>query len=545
MLQQLLEFTRHRGADEAKARGYLATRAESQVLGVLREAGYDDFLRHVTEISEDSIQIGTAMDSTGTKIDVHLGAHELAAHMLIQGATGSGKTSFSTWLLAKALELGLPVGSIDCKAGFHEASIAWAASTAARLTPSEREAFMKRLVVVNPFSDALVPMNICRVTPGNSIETQAYDVALVLSRLFDSAMGFQMENLLRHLLLLLMEADLTLVEAPLILQDEVLRGILVERSQNPMVQEFFRRTFAAVPHSSRDAVLTRLQSLVLPENLRLMLGADDRVDFTGILDRGDPLFVFLGMGPGVPQELVEILGSLILQLLFQGATAGGVGRRRPYLLVADEFFHLVDVPVLATRFERALASLRGFGVHLALVMHQFSQVPGALREAILQHCDLVALFRTSSRNAQYFGEFLPDTDPEVVREALRRTGRAPARHEVRLQLLERLQRLPDRSCYWYDRRKPYRALRLRVPDLPAPHEAAGMSRRALEEFIVRQGIGSGDIARPKAVLRGEIEARAARLRSLIRPPIEVVRRETPAVPAPASTPPQRRRPRIG
>src|SRR5439155_68171 len=142
-----------------------------------------------------------------------------------------------------------------------------------------------------------------------------------------------------------------LVEAPLILQDEIVRGLLVARSQHPMVREFFMRTFLSVPNASKDALLTRLQALVLPENLRLMLGADDLIDFAGTFDRGDPLFVFLGMGPGVPQELVEILGTLILQLIFQGAAGGSLRRRRPYLVIADEFFHLIDVPALAKRFE--------------------------------------------------------------------------------------------------------------------------------------------------------------------------------------------------
>lgn len=546
MLDTLLGALRGRHADEEKARAYLASRAGAEALSVLREAGYDDFVPHAGHDRETSILLGTAEDASRRPVKIQMPVGDLAAHMLIQGATGSGKTSFATWLLAKALQAGLPVGTVDCKAGFHDAAIAWAAVTACRMEPEKRAAFLDRLVVVNPFSDSLVPLNICRVPPGGSIETQAYDVALVLSRLFDSQMGFQMENLLRHLLLLLMEANLTLVEAPLILQDEILRGILVERSENPMVQEFFRRTFTAVPSSSRDAVLTRLQALVLPENLRLMLGADELLDFRAVLDRGDPMFLFLGMGPGVPQELVEILGALILQLLFQGATAGGVGKRRPYLLVADEFFHLVDVPVLATRFERALASLRGFGVHLALVMHQFSQVPGSLREAILQHCDLIGLFRTSSRNAQYFGEFLPDTDPEIVREALRRHGRPPARHEVKLQLLERLQRLSDRTCYWYDRRKPYRAVKLRVPDVPRPHEAAGISERELERFIAEQGIGLTGRAIPKADLRRQIQARMERLRALLRPPIELVRREPPGEDLPPAPPGARpRRPKVG
>lgn len=544
MIERLIQACRGWGADRAKARAYLAHQAETEFRELM--ADYDGFVPVMAQAPEPALPLGTARDSLGTPVEVRLPLEDLAAHCLVSGATGSGKTTFVTGLLAEALRQGHPVGTLDCKAGFFEASLAWAGAIAYRLPPEQRRVFVRRLVVVNPFSEHLVPLNVCRVAPGASAETQAYDVARILSYLFGD-LGFQTENLLLHLVLLLQEAELSLVEAPEVLQDELLRGILVERAQNPAVRAYFGQTFPEVPSSAKAALVTRLQSLSVAEPVRLMLGADDLLDFKGILDRGDPLFLFCGMGQGIPAELVELVGTLLLQQLFVGAFAAG-RERRPYWLCADEFFHLVDVPVLAKRFERGLASLRAFGVHLALVMHQFSQVPGGLREAILANCDLMALFRTSSRNASYFGDFLPEQDPEVIREALRRTGRVPGRHEVRMQLVERLQRLPDRTMYWYDRRKPYRAVLVRVPDLPAPHEAAGIARESLEAFIEAEGIRAGGAALPRQVLREQLEARQERLRQLVRPPIYLVR--PPEAPAPAAEagqgqPAPKRRPRLG
>src|SRR5207249_4625469 len=130
---------------------------------------------------------------------------------------------------------------------------------------------------------------------------------------------------------LCIESGLSLIETPLILRDEVLRGILATRSSNPMIKEFFLGTYPSVPQTSKDALLSRLQGLMLSENLRLMLGADGLVDLRGIIDRGDPLFVFLGKGPGVPEEQVAILASLLFQLLLQAVYARGSGHRTPYL----------------------------------------------------------------------------------------------------------------------------------------------------------------------------------------------------------------------
>jgi hypothetical protein len=228
---------------------------------------------------------------------------------------------------------------------------------------------------------------------------------------------------------------------------------------------------------------------------------------------------------------VELIGSLVLQAFFQGAYAGGgKSRRRPFQLVCDEFFHLLDAPRLAKRFETGLTTLRSFGVTLSLVMHQFGQVSPSLRDAILGNCDILALLKMHSRNATHFGDFLPDIDPEVYQQALRKTGKPPHRMEVQRHLLERLQRLPARHCYWYDRRRPYRAILVRVPDVAAPHEAAGISERELESFVETHGIRRGRAALPKAVLREQIARRKKWLADLIRPMAEA--RTIPATPQP-------------
>ena len=219
----------------------------------------------------------------------------------------------------------------------------------------------------------------------------------------------------------------------------------------------------------------------------------------------------------MPEAQVAVFGSLLLQLLFQGAFAGQNNQRRPYQIVCDEFFHLLDAPSLAKRFETALTTLRSFGVTLSLVMHNFAQISGNLRETILGSSDMIALFRTSSSNAQKFGDFLPELDPEIVEKALQKTGKPPHRMEVRSQLMERVQRLPNRHCYLYDRRRPYRALLLRVPDVPQPHEPINISPEKLSEFITAQGIRQGRAGLSKAALRGQIEARRARLQALLQP----------------------------
>lgn len=519
MVQWLIERLRGRGADEHKA----FTRVGEAACARYREltAEHDAFVPYV-EAVRDGIMLGTAQASDGRDIPVRLALGDEYAMWSCQGGTGSGKTSWVSSILFQEISHGRPCGVMDLKGDLFASMVRWIAALSSRLAPQSRDAFSKRIVILNPFSGHLVPLNVCRLLPGISAETQAYEVTLALSRLFENSLGIHMENLLRHLLLLLMESRLTLVEAPLVLQDEVLRGVLASQSTNPAVKQFFLGTYESLPQASKDALLNRLQALLLAENLRLMLGADDLIDFKTICESGDYLFIFLGKGPGIPEEQVEILGSLIFQLLLQATYARGTGARTRYLLAMDEFFHLLAAPGLARRFDSALTTARSFGLSLLLVSHNFAQLPATLREIVLGNCDLVALFRTSGRNASFFGDFLPAVDLELLARAYsqgRRNTISP--HEIRRHQLELLQRLPSRTCFWYDRRKPHRAIRLRVPDLPAPYEFAGVSESTLERIIHEEGWDRGAVALPKQVLKAQVEARARRLYDLLHPPIEV------------------------
>lgn len=498
MVQSWFEFLRNRRADHDKAVRRVQHFAEHE----LREAmaDYDAFVPQARKVT-DGLLLGTARSSQKEEIPLRLPWGREYAHWLVQGGTGTGKTTWVASLLDQELRAGRPFGVIDCKGDLFEMVLR---QTSALVDSPAGDDLNQRVVVVNPFGDELVPLNICRPIPGSSAEVQAFEITLALSRLFETALGLHMESVLRHLLMLLIESRLSLVEAPQVLEDEVLRGVLAAQSSNPIVKEFFFRTWPLIPQVSKDALGARLQSLLLAENLRLMLGAENLLDLRSVLDRGDPLLVFLGKGSAVPEEQVEILGSLFLQLLLQAAYSLGTGRRRGYLLAVDEFFHLLESPGVGRRFQTALTTARSFGLSLMLIHHNFAQLPSTLREIVLGNCDLVALFRTSGRNAEFFGEFLPQTDPDRLghRSSETRYGRPDRR-----QQLETLQRLPDQTLYWYDRRQRYRALQLRTPNF------ANGAKTAFGPGIAT--------AVPRARLRAEIEARKQRLKEILRPPIRV------------------------
>lgn len=535
MWRNLVEVLRGRAVDHAKAQAYLRA-----LVAEYDPALEDSDATQSDRATEPSVLVGIARDASGYDRPVRVPRGD-SAHWLVQGSTGAGKSRFAAHLFAERLRIAAPVGVIDFKNDLFQACLRWAGVHAYGLTEAERPAFIRSLAVVNPFgSDALVPLNVCRPFARWTPEVQAYEITTALSRLFDAGLTFHGENILRHLLLLLIGAELSLVEAADVLQDEVLRGILVERSRNEAVREFFHRTYPELPMVAKQALCTRLQALLLPENVKLMMGADSLIDLPDILHRGAPFAVFLGKG-NVPEEQAEMLAALFLNLFFQAAYSAQ-GRLRPFTMILDEFFHVLT-PSLTRRVTTALTTLRSYRVNLVLVLHTFSQVEPTLRETILGNCDAMAMFRTSGKNAEWLGDFLPNHDSQLTAEMLRRTGEFPSHRAVRAAMIERLQRLPGRHCFWYDRRRPHRAILLRVPDVPEPHEALGLSAGALDRFMDEYRIGVGGYALSRPVLRQQVAARQERLRQLVRPPIRIVHpaRDPASEPLPAS----RRRPRLG
>jgi hypothetical protein len=118
------------------------------------------------------------------------------------------------------------------------------------------------------------------------------------------------------------------------------------------------------------------------------------------------------------------------------------------------------------------------------------------------------------------------------------------RERARGRGLELVSQLPDRNLYFADHRKPYRAVRLRAPDEPAPHEFAGVSEAALEELIRAEGWDRGGRTVPRSLLQRQIEARRERLAALVHPA------HAPSPPARPTdrgptVPPKKRKPKLG
>src|SRR5437762_7765208 len=128
LLECLIEILRKPGLDRTEAQKYLAYQANETFRETVSE--YDTFVSHMQDAREPALSIGTAKDSLGNDVPVRLELKDAACHWLIQGGTGTGKTSFATHILAEMLSQARPVAVVDCKSGFFDSAILWAGATA-------------------------------------------------------------------------------------------------------------------------------------------------------------------------------------------------------------------------------------------------------------------------------------------------------------------------------------------------------------------------------------------------------------------------------
>ena len=144
MLEHLIEIARGRAADRAKAHAYLAEHAASSFREML--ADYDAFVPHVAQIEEPALLLGTAKDSSDAESPVRLPWEEIFCHWLVQGGTGTGKTTFVTLLVSSALREGQAIGVVDCKSGFFDQGVLWA-GRACNSTPNTRNSALDDALV--------------------------------------------------------------------------------------------------------------------------------------------------------------------------------------------------------------------------------------------------------------------------------------------------------------------------------------------------------------------------------------------------------------
>lgn len=326
--------------------------------------------------SADAISLGTTVATP--RLSVRVPVREVVGngHLLCLGGTGAGKTRVVSGIALDLLRriatapdaMGLWV--IDHKSEFVALLRELLYDLVDELPGPAARALLDRLVVIDPFSTSLVPMQVLKPEPGVAPEVQAYVVASLINRMGGADLGVRQDHFLFHLLLLGVRhpgGGLSLVDLARLLNDpDVLVGVAAN-SPSEDVRGFFRAG-VRLAQQSLDGVRARLHALLrLPSN-RHMLGAKDAASFRRLLAR-NVVLIDLGAAPDGCRDLAHFWAGLmtlkVTNAIFARTPAES---QRPVAVMIDEWQEgLAAGSELAEDYERVLSMARFKGVSLHLI----------------------------------------------------------------------------------------------------------------------------------------------------------------------------------
>lgn len=321
-----------------------------------------------------------------------------ATHCYVVGATGSGKTKFLEYLIQQDIVQGNGFGVIDPHGDLVEDIKDMYAIAARR---QQNPDLLNRVVVIDPTDpDETVTFNPLERIPGASAAEQAQELVAAFAKVWSDSWGVRMEDLLRHSLIALSEAGLSLVELIPFLSEDSYRKQILRQVRHPLVQEYFARFGLLTPRARvtwTEPVLNKLHALLADERLRTLFGGhQSSFNLRQVMDNRQGLLVKLDKGR--LKDSADLLGSLILAYCTLAAfsrSALAPSQRTPFTLYIDEFQNFAS-----DTFAVLLSEARKYGLQLVLAHQTLAQLSTSLKGVILANTGLQVTFRVSRQDAE-------------------------------------------------------------------------------------------------------------------------------------------------
>ena len=333
-------------------------------------------------------------------------------HLYAIGSTGCGKTNFLLRLIEADIAAGHSFCVIDLRGDLVDRILLRLAQT------KDPEAAGKRLLLLDlRQQEHSVGFN--PLTGTGDAYNRAFHTLDVLRQQADS-WGIQLEETLRNALLALAETGWSLTEVEPLLCEPAFREQVLSSVTDSQVRSFFLRygqLTADKQATWRLPVLNKITPLLAIPSVRLMLGQRQGISFPDLLDKRPGQIVLISLAVDRLHGAAHLVGGLLVSAL-QTAIMARVDQpekeRVPVNLYIDEF------ETMATeRFETILAEGRRFGLGLTLSHQNLSQLPQALRHAVLTNAQTQLYFQTGATDATELAREVTCGQPrEWIRTAL-------------------------------------------------------------------------------------------------------------------------------
>ncbi len=233
----------------------------------------------------------------------------------------------------------------------------------------------------------------------------------VMKKLWPDAWGVNMEHILRHALLALLDQPgSTLADIPRLLSDKSFRRQIAYRLTNPQVKHFWQREYENYSFQKRSdgagPILNKVGAFLADPNLnKILTDPKEDLHFRQIMDEGKMLLVNLAKGQ-IGEDAAGIVGGLLVTTLGLAAFTrqdSPENKRPPFFLYLDEFHNFTTHSMANMTSE-----LRKYSVSLTLAHQYLFQLTPDVQEAILGNVGTIISFRVGAKDATYLTqEFQP------------------------------------------------------------------------------------------------------------------------------------------
>jgi Type IV secretion-system coupling protein DNA-binding domain len=346
-----------------------------------------------------------AISQHGRNLVLHSEQH--AEHIDVHlGATGTGKSSLLHSMLMQDIEGGAGVYLLDPHGNlYHEVC---------EVVPPRR---INDVILIEPADvERAVGLNFLEYHgpyPQAEMNFIANELIRIFDRLYDLRQtgGPMFELYMRNALFLVMDNDIeggTLMDIPLLFEDDKYRSRRIEHCRNPHTVGFWRgqaeRAGGETSLKNMAPYITsKLNQFTCNGLLRPIIGQpQSTVTFRECMDRGRIVLVNLSKGR-LGEFDTRLLGMLVIGKLFQAALQRvdvPASKRRPFFLYVDEVQNFTTDTV-----GHLFAEARKFGLCLTLANQTLGQVGGGgyhpnLIETILGNVGSLILFRLRAPDAE-------------------------------------------------------------------------------------------------------------------------------------------------
>lgn len=371
------------------------------------------------DISDEGIVLGTNT-YRGVKKTIHFAKRDRSRHHYIIGQTGTGKSSFISYLARQDIANGEGVCVVDPHGDLIEDILQY--------VPKERA---KDVIIFDP-SDSERPMglNLLEAETSEQQDMVSSQATEIFIKIFgDEIFGPRIQHYFRNACLTLMsdkDEGATLIDVPRIFVDEEFLKYKVTKVTNPVVKSFWEHEYASTGDREKQEMIpyfsAKFGPFITNSIMRNTIGqTKSAFNFRECMDNQKILLINLSKGKlgGLNTQLLGLVVIAQLQMAAMARVDTPEDQRKDFYLYVDEFQNFAT-----DTFCSILSEARKYRLNLIMAHQYINQLvvtkngstSSQIRDAVFGNVGTLQSFKVGADDAEYLAkEYAPVlTEQDVI-----------------------------------------------------------------------------------------------------------------------------------